>query len=174
MSGSAPGPDGNLADVEQRVDDELDRLEAQDTITAEDLERFRQTLPINPEMAELVQLALPFPFSEMFEFVRGSERQSAYWRLAPDRSEPRSEAERRARERFATATQSGDGRGTIELADGKIVPVSAARAKAAQDRDQERGADAGADVDVEELTSGERRRGRQALRRLRSLVGLDA
>lgn len=112
--------------VEKEIQAEIDRLEAKETITAADLERFRQTLPTEPQVAELVNQALPYPWSDVFEFVHGSERQSAYWRVMPDRSEPRSAAEREQRERFAEAARGAAGRrGTVEL-DGREVPASAA------------------------------------------------
>lgn len=154
-----------LEDVEDDVADALERAEAGEELTAEDLERLRLALPVRPpEVARMVSRALPFPYSDIFEYVEGSERQSPYWRTSPDRSEPRSEADREARERFTRGTRAGPGTGTVDLG-GREVPRSAARAALAQ-----QGADAGVDG-VEDLV--DESRGRKALRRLRSVLNLE-
>lgn len=113
---------GSLEEVEQA----LRRLESLEEITDDDLKQFKQTLPTDPETARLIQRALPFPWSEVFEYVGPSERQAAYWRPKYDRSQPRSEAEAAYRERFRKAASASRGaRGTIDR-DGKVVPLSAA------------------------------------------------
>lgn len=130
----------------------LEDLEDQDTITAEDLERFRQQLPTDPGRARLVQLWLPLPWSEVFEYVAGSDRQAAYWRTKPDRR--RSSPER---ETFGAAAERTTGvTGTVER-DGREIPLSAAiTADAMAGRRFSRARAAAA--------------GRKALQRLRSLL----
>ncbi len=107
---------------EREIQEEIERLSSKDEINGEDLERFRQSLPTEPAVAEVVNKALPYPWSEVFEYVHGSDRQAPYWRVRPDRSEPRSEAEREHRKRFSEAAGR---RGTVEL-DGQEVPANAA------------------------------------------------
>lgn len=110
----------------ERVEERVDELESQDRVTAEDLERFRRSLPTDSMIAEALQKALPPPWGDLFEYVSASERQSAYWRVRPDRMEARSEADRRAREEFAeSARGSGGGTRTVlrETEDGGMERV---------------------------------------------------
>lgn len=112
--------------VEQRVDAEIERLADAEEITVLDLERFRRALPTDPLLARAVSKALPWPLSELYEFVEGSERQAAYWRVSPDRSRPRSAADRAHRERFAKAAcRTQVVPGTKEY-QGREIPNSAA------------------------------------------------
>lgn len=114
-----------MSTVEQ-AERELARLESLDEITADDLQRFKESLPTDPEQAEIVSKGLPAPWSEVFEYVSASERQSAYWRVAPDRSTARSEADREHREEFAETSREYAGvRGTARR-DGETVPFNAA------------------------------------------------
>lgn len=118
--------DSAITQAEDRVATELDRLERSERITARDLERFRKSLPTEPFLAEAVSKALPFPLSELFEYVEGSDRQAAYWRVRPERSQPRSPADQEHKERFAAAARSAEGvSGTVEY-QGREVPASAA------------------------------------------------
>jgi hypothetical protein len=77
--------------------------------------------------ARAVQKALPYPWRELFEFVEGSDRQSAYWRTSQDRSAIRSEADREHKLQFSEAAKNTEGvEGTVER-DGKTIPASAAQ-----------------------------------------------
>lgn len=140
------------ADLRERIEG----LEERETMTAEELEDLRRSLPTDPLTARAVKLALPYPWSEVFEYVEGSERQSAYWRTKPDRSS-RSEAQRRRDELAREAGEVMTGiQGTVEQ-EGREIPASAAV--------------------FGQVMEGRRflgrrvaRSGRRALRRLRSLL----
>lgn len=94
---------------------ELERLERSEEITTEDLEDLRRSLPTDPPTARLVQKALWYPWSELFEFVEGSDRQRAYWRTKPERAGFRSDADLRSKKDFARAAQEATGlEGTVE------------------------------------------------------------
>lgn len=145
------------SDMEEMIEREFDRIEEADVVTAEDLDRLRRKLPTDPQRARLVDAAMPYPLSEVFEYVSGSEHQSAYWRVSPDRTIPRSQAEADVQERFAEAARQAEGAtGTIEH-DDREIPVSAKV--------------------TAEAVSGARtarnraaRSGRKALRRLREIL----
>jgi len=112
--------------VEERLRSEFERLDGVEEPTPADLERVRQALPVEPVMARAVQRALPWPYSEVFEYVKGSTRQSAYWRVKPNRYVSQSEAQRQSQERFRAAAQAAEGvRGTVTYK-GEEVPASAA------------------------------------------------
>lgn len=99
----------------------LEELESIDEITAEDLDAFKQQLPTDPEVARVIDAALPFPWSEVFEFVEHPE--TPYWRTAPPRDHPNQVMVQR---RFADAARSTTGlRGTVER-DGQEVQLNAA------------------------------------------------
>lgn len=102
------------------VADEIERLEAAEEITDEDLERLRETLPTDPRTAIAVKRWLPYPFDELFEYHRDGPH-GPYWRTAPARDHPNQVA---VQERFAEAARQG-GRGTVEL-DGREVQANAA------------------------------------------------
>lgn len=150
-----------LRDLKTDVVDGLDELEDQEEITEADLEAFRKRLPSDPTLAMLVDRWLPPPWDEVFEYVSGSERQPAYWRTKPDRRRARSPAERERNERFREAARQSEGAlGTVDY-DGREVPASAAITAET----------------VRGETSAPRAMaasGRKALRRLRSVLGLDA
>jgi hypothetical protein len=121
-TGDHPG-----ADQEFNLQEALGRLEAQDTITPDDLESFREALPTDPQAARAVEIALPSPWSDILEYVEGSDRQAAYWRTTQNRSAPRSPADREHKEHFASAArETEDVEGTVEH-DGKTIPASAAQ-----------------------------------------------
>lgn len=148
------------------VQQEQERLEGVDEVTPHDLERFRQALPTDPDTARVVQRAvLRWPLSDTFEYVQGSARQSAYWRVRPPREAPRSAREAAFRERFREAAAATRGtRGTMSRG-GEEVPTAAALLGAAlEDVDAE--LDAAVD-DREAPASGVR-----AARRLRALLGI--
>lgn len=147
-----------LDDVEQTVRAHLDRLNRLDEISPRDVEAFRQALPTEPLLSELVDRALPFPWSEVFEYVQGSDRQRAYWRVKPDRYEPRSEADRANRVRFAQAARETRGLQGTSDRNGRRVPTSAAHV---------------GDAVADEGRSGEDESGsgRRAIRRLREVLG---
>lgn len=127
-------------------------------ITAADLERLRESLPTDPESARVINRALPFPWGEVFEYVSPSDRQSGYWRVAPDRRESPPDGMREAQEELAAASQSVAGtEGTVER-DGKRVPRNAA---AIADRLQ------GRRLSVARARAS----GEKALRRLRDVLG---
>lgn len=110
---------------ESELEAELARLGEAEEITEEDLESLRQSLPTDPPTARLVQKALWYPWSELFEFVEGSDRQQAYWRTKPDRAGFRSDADQRHKEKFARAARESTGlRGTVERG-GEEIPASA-------------------------------------------------
>lgn len=154
----APLDTEKLATVEREIITELDRLESLDEITEDDLERFRRSLPIDPQLAEVVQLALPYPWSDLYEYVEASERQSAYWRVSPDRRQPRSTADRDHKQRFARAARTTRGiEGTVDR-NGQEIPASAA---VVADKVSQEGS-----KQISRSESGER-----ALKRLRDLVG---
>lgn len=95
-------------------------------LTEEEADEIRKSLPTDPLLARAVELALPPPWDETFEYCRASERQPAYWRSKSDRSAPRSEAEARKNEQMREAGQRMAGTtGTVEY-DGKEIPASAA------------------------------------------------
>ncbi|MFB6362183.1 MAG: hypothetical protein ABEH59_12795 [Halobacteriales archaeon] len=148
-----------LREVEESLDTHIDRLEAKDVITEADLQEFREALPTQPWLAELVELALPWPLGELFEYVEASERQAAYWRISHDRQAIRSEADFEHKRRFALAAKEARGtEGTVER-DGQTIPESAAHV-----------ADALRD---EETSESEKKDGaeEQALGRLSELLG---
>lgn len=146
------------SEAERRVMAAIRRIDRQEEVTPEDLERFRQTLPTEPATGRLVNRALPFPWSEVFEFVEGSDRQSAYWRTRPDRNSPRSEADRRHRERFAEAARESKGLEETVKFGGREIPRSAAAIADKISEASEQG--------CSESGSGER-----ALNRLREVLG---
>lgn len=147
-----------LYDAEQIIRAHLDRLNRLDEISPGDVEAFRRVLPTDPLLAELVDRALPFPWSEVFEFVQGSDRQRAYWRAKPDRHEPRSEADRANRVRFAEAAREAHGLEGTSDRNGRRVPTSAAHV--------------GDTVAAEDRSGGdESGSGRRAIRRLREVLG---
>ena len=99
----------------------LVELESQDEITTSDLEAFKRALPTDPETARVVDRALPFPWSMVFEFVEHPA--TPYWRAAPPRDHPN---QVRAQEDFAAVVQQSRGvRGTVER-DGREVQLNAA------------------------------------------------
>lgn len=115
-----------LATAEADIGTHLDRLASLEAITEDDLEALRRSLPTDPMLARAVQLSLPYPWSELFEFVEGSERQTAYWRTSPDRRVDRSAADREHKRRFARAARDARGtEGTVKR-DGRTIPTSAA------------------------------------------------
>lgn len=132
----------------------------------DDLERLRQSLPTEPARARLLSMALPSPLRETFEYVESSRRQSAYWRCAPERSDPAalSPAELRQRYAFMRANMERRGmNGLTQTADGRYVT------KAAQDAAADvRGRDFHADDDPP--TETERRRGRRLLDRMKEVL----
>jgi hypothetical protein len=124
-----PGDDDNvrLDDLETELMRHLERLENKEQITEGDFEAFRKTLPTEPLLAEAVSKALPLPWAEIFEFVEGSDRQSAYWRTTHDRGLDRSPEDREIKQRFGRAAEAAQGvEGTVER-DGQEMPASAAR-----------------------------------------------
>lgn len=115
-----------LSEVEATVNTHLDRLARLDTITKDDLDELRRDLPTDPRLAELVQLALPYPWSDLFEYVPASEHRSAYWRTSHDRTAIRSADDFEYKLRFARAAKEAEGlKGTVER-DGQEIPASAA------------------------------------------------
>lgn len=150
-----------LTEVERTVEHHLNRLESLDEVTKDDLDDFRQDLPTEPMLAEIVQLALPFPWSELFEFVEASEHQSAYWRTSHDRSAIRSVADREHKQRFARAAREARGMtGTVENS-GQEIPKSAAHVANA----------VSGDTDDAPGTSAP---GRRAVQRLRELLSEES
>lgn len=143
-----------------RVEAELQRLDAKEEITERDLQQLKAILPTDPETAEIVKKGMPWPYSEVFEYVSASERQSAHWRLRPDRSAPRSAAEAETRQQFTeVAAQTTGTRGTIER-DGQVIPLSAAWLADSM---------SGRRFSVARVRSA----GQQALQRLRAVVDRD-
>lgn len=123
-----------------------------DELTEQDMKEIRESLPTEPTLARIVELSMPFPWSEVFLYV---EDDPPYWRAKADPA-PQSEAEARTRERMAEAAQRARGvEGTVER-DGRVIPASAAvTADALADRSYPGKAAAG---------------GRKALRRLREVL----
>lgn len=141
----------------EAVEEGLRQLENADVVGAEELEAFKRALPIEPQTAELVEKALPFPWSDVFEYVGpASNGRRAHWRVKPRRD---TAGHRRSQARFADAARRSTGtRGTVER-DGDIVPASADRvARTVEQRD---GADTG---------TGAGSVGQKALSRLRDVL----
>lgn len=131
-----------------------------------DLERLRQSLPTEPARARLLSIALPAPLRETFEYVEGSRRQSAYWRCAPERSDPEALSAAKLRQRYAFMQANMDRRGmggTVTTADGRRVSAAAQDAA-----DDVRGMDFHADDDGP--TETERRRGKRLLDRMKKVL----
>lgn len=147
-----------VSDVEATIESHVHRLATLGTITEEDLNEFRLDLPTDPMLAELVKRSLPYPWSELFEYVEASEHRPAHWRTAHDRRAIRSAADLEHKRRFAEAAREARGlEGTVER-DGKEIPASAAHV-----------ADAVSGETTE--SDGPAAPGRRALRRLRELLG---
>jgi hypothetical protein len=145
-------------DMVAQVLDDMD-ADDPDEITADDLQRLHDALPRDPKTARVVNKALPYPWSEVFEYVSPSERQRGYWRTKPDRSQPRSEADAEVRERFAEANRATEGvEGTVER-DGKEVAAPAAYVAAVMG-------------DERFSTTRVKVEGRKAMRKLRDVLGL--
>lgn len=127
MAQEEPAIDADtLAQLEVTVEPHLDRLEAQDEITESDLQEFREALPTEPRLARVLELALPWPWSELFEYVEASERQAAHWRVSHDRQAIRSAADLEHKRRFAQAAMEARGlEGTVER-NGQTIAKSAA------------------------------------------------
>lgn len=139
--------------VEQDVQETIDELESTETVTEEDLEAAAESFPTDPLLAKLVKKALPPPWDEVFEYVNDGRRR--YWRTKHARD---TEGERRSQEAFAEAAAEAEGlTGTVEY-EGKEIPASAAYAA-----EKMKGSGDG----------GTPTRGRRALSRLRSVLGLD-
>lgn len=160
-AGMSPNQDpidpNTVAEIEETVDSPFGRLSRMDTITKDDLDEFRRALPTDPMLAEFVERALPFPWSELFEYVGASDHLPAHWRTSHDRSAIRSADDREHKQRFAEAAREARGlEGTVER-NGREIPASATH--------------------VAEKVSGETTEqtsnsaaGRRALRRLRQLL----
>lgn len=148
-----------LATAEADIEAHLDRLASLEAITEDDLEALRRSLPTDPMLARAVQLTLPYPWSELFEFVEGSERQTAYWRISPERRVGRSVADREHKRRFARAARDARGtEGTVKR-DGRTIPASAAHVAdtvSGEGTERDDGSDAG----------------ERALKRLQELLGV--
>lgn len=115
-----------IHEAEVTIQAHLDRLASLGEITKDDLEALRRDLPTDPLLAEALQLAWPYPWSELFEYVEASERQAAYWRTSHDRRAIRSAADREHKLRFARAAREARGlEGTVER-NGRDLPASAA------------------------------------------------
>lgn len=85
------------------------------------LEEYRKSLPP-------FKILLPYPYSEIFEFVEGSKRQQPYWRVRPKHRELEniSKAQAMHISDFLKATQElKDCTGTIDLPDGREISYSA-------------------------------------------------
>lgn len=148
----------SLTEIEETVESHVDRLATLERITEDDLNEFRRALPIDPMLSEVVQRVLPYPWSELFEYVEESEHRPAHWRTSHDRSAIRSKADLEHKRRFAQAAREARGmEGTVEH-DGKEIPASAAHVAEK--------------VSGQSVTSnGPVAPGRRALRRLRELLG---
>lgn len=139
------------------VERALRELEAADAVTDDDLQAFKERLPTDPQTARLVDAALPFPWSDVFEYVQPGDRAN-HWRVTPARDHPN---QVRAQERFAEASREAAGtRGTVER-DGQVIPKKNA---AVADAVAEGGTDAGAE-DPDGV-------GQKALSRLRDVLGV--
>lgn len=157
MDSSASIDIERLHDAEATIQSHLDRLESLETITGDDLDEFRRSLPTDPMLARAVQLALPFPWSNVFEYVVASDRQAAYWRTSHDRRLVRSRADREHKRRFGRAARNARGlEGSVER-DGRMIPASAAHI-----------ADAISDEEIE--PDDESAVGERALRRFQELL----
>lgn len=103
------------------VEREFERLETLDEITANDLDRFKRSLPTDPELARVVNVALPSPWGDIFEFVNRED--APHWRVKPPRNHPN---QVRAQEEFADAAREARGiQGTVER-DGREVGLAQA------------------------------------------------
>lgn len=92
------------------VERELECLESLDESSEEDLDRFKQDLPTDPELSRIVNRALPFPWGEVFEFV--NRQDTPYWCTKPARDHPN---QIRAQEEFADAARESRGvRGAVK------------------------------------------------------------
>lgn len=139
-------PDGQqlvaAADVEELADDQQAVLrQAEDAFAVfdqeldladpADLEAFRRELPTDPAVAELVHAGMPRPLREALEFVdcSDSERQSSYWRVSRERSDPGalSNAELRQRRAFIKSRINHREDGVERTTDGRYISRSAAR-----------------------------------------------
>lgn len=97
---------------------------------AESIERLRQRLPKNPDVAHLTHAMMPPAFREVLEYVEPSDRQSGYWRRSRERRDPTalSAAELRHRIEFIESRKRhSDERGVTETRDGRRVAESALR-----------------------------------------------
>lgn len=137
-----------------------------DVSDPDDLERVRQQLPTEPLRAELLSAALPPALDAAFEYVHGSDRQSAYWRRPPERSNPEALSEAELRHRIAFTETMIDARGTegtTQTPDGRRIARSAERLKDSLDGQTF--------TDPDDLNTTEQRRGRSILRRIKAVVG---
>lgn len=132
----------------------LAELEAKETVTDEDLEAFIEQLPTDPEVARLVDAALPWPWSEVVEFV--NHPTSPHWRPSSSRDHPN---QRRAQREFARVAREMAGvQGTVERDGQRVGLAQAATGDALEGR----------------RLSADRARatGQKALRRLRDVLGV--
>lgn len=165
--------DTDPATVVDSLDDAsaiLEQLANQDIteLSPAEFERLRQTLPKDELTAEVLSVALQdTALGETLEYVRGSERQNAYWRRSRERSDPSvlSDAELRQRQKFIqSAIESRGHDGTVRTDDGRRIPTTAA----------EMGESLRGETftDDSELTQTERERGESIWQRIQSYLPL--
>lgn len=157
--------DQTLARAERALVDLVDTVDGTDGgLAPADLERLRQSLPTDPDVAQMVHAGMPRALHETFEYVHPSDRQAGYWRKSRERSDVSqlSDAELRQRAAFVDSRIDHRGRmGTERQRDGRRLSRSS-QATAAELRGESfRAAD-------DPPTETERERGEGLLDRLRS------